>query len=110
MRKLRLSWRPLLPLPLEPFFSEQSYDDRASAARSLIGISGTRALDLYAGAPFCRRVAESFDEVTLVESDTLSLEAARENVNARKARFVPTRWRSGSGPNRPDPAVARRRL
>lgn len=77
--------------PLSHFFQSNLTMTELLLREALSGISGTRALDLYAGAGlFAAGLAESFDEVTLVESDTLSLEAARENVNARKARFVPT--------------------
>lgn len=51
-------------------------------------LQGARAADLYCGAGlFASRLSESFDEVACVESDTVSLEAARGNVPKSKASF-----------------------
>jgi 23S rRNA (uracil1939-C5)-methyltransferase len=77
--------------PLGHFFQSNLMMTELLLREALSGLSGARALDLYAGAGlFAAELAESFGEVTLVESDKLSLEAARENVSARKARFIPT--------------------
>ncbi len=77
--------------PLSHFFQSNLSMTELLVEKALSGLSGTRALDLYAGAGlFAAGLAESFSEVTLVESDTQSLEAARENVSQGKARFVPT--------------------
>ncbi len=51
-------------------------------------LTGTRAADLYCGAGlFASRLSELFDEVTCVESDTVSLEAARRNVPKHNTVF-----------------------
>jgi 23S rRNA (uracil1939-C5)-methyltransferase len=51
-------------------------------------LQGSRAADLYCGAGlFASRLSEIFEEVTCVESDTVSLEAARLNVPKNKASF-----------------------
>ncbi|MDD3981446.1 MAG: TRAM domain-containing protein [Spirochaetales bacterium] len=77
--------------PLSHFFQSNLAMTELLVDKALLGLSGTRALDLYAGAGlFAAGLAESFSEVTLIESDAQSLEAARENVRAGKARFVPT--------------------
>jgi 23S rRNA (uracil1939-C5)-methyltransferase len=58
---------------------------------ALLGISGQKAVDLYSGAGlFAARLAGQFGEVTCVESDAVSLEAARGNLPAGTGRFVPT--------------------
>lgn len=54
------------------------------------GLEGRVAADLYSGAGlFAARLAAQFDEVLCVESDTVSLEAARTNLPKGKARFYP---------------------
>jgi 23S rRNA (uracil1939-C5)-methyltransferase len=51
-------------------------------------LHGSRAADLYCGAGlFAARLSDDFDEVACVESDTVSLEAARQNVPKSKANF-----------------------
>jgi tRNA/tmRNA/rRNA uracil-C5-methylase (TrmA/RlmC/RlmD family) len=48
---------------------------------ALDGISGHVAVDLYSGAGlFAARLVRQFDEVICVESDAVSLEAARGNM------------------------------
>jgi 23S rRNA (uracil1939-C5)-methyltransferase len=52
------------------------------------GLSGAHAADLYSGAGlFSARLAQSFEQVTLVESDTVSLESARYNLPSGKGKF-----------------------
>jgi len=81
----------LYHFPLSHFFQSNLAMTELLVKKALSGLSGSRALDLYAGAGlFAAGLAETFREVTLVESDKQSLEAARENVSPGKARFIPT--------------------
>ncbi|HEY9054705.1 MAG TPA: TRAM domain-containing protein, partial [Rectinemataceae bacterium] len=49
---------------------------------------GELALDLYSGAGlFAARLARAFRSIVLVESDSVSIEAARKNVSGKNARF-----------------------
>ncbi|MEW6547887.1 MAG: TRAM domain-containing protein [Spirochaetota bacterium] len=74
--------------PLSHFFQSNLGLAPALAKEAVQGASGERAADLYAGAGlFSARLARSFGHVDLVESDTVSLEAARNNVTPGKGRF-----------------------
>lgn len=74
--------------PLRHFF--QSNLEMAGALANDLAdrIRGSRAADLYCGAGlFAARLSDNFEEVACVESDTVSLEAARQNVPKAKASF-----------------------
>lgn len=77
--------------PLKHFFQSNLEMAGSLVEDALAGISGHRAADLYSGAGlFASRLSERFDEVTCVESDAVSLEAARGNLPAGKGRFIAT--------------------
>lgn len=77
--------------PLRHFFQSNLEMATLLVDDALSGISGHRAADLYSGAGlFAARLAAQFDEVTCVESDAVSLEAARGNVPQGSGRFAPT--------------------
>ncbi len=77
--------------PLKHFFQSNLEMAGALVDDALRGISGQKAVDLYSGAGlFAARLAGQFGEVTCVESDAVSLEAARGNLPAGTGRFVPT--------------------
>ena len=87
--------------PLSHFFQSNLTMTALLLDRAVAGLSGTTALDLYCGAGlFGARLATTFDQVLCVESDTVSLEAARDNLPRGKGRFyaqdVET-WVSGQG-------------
>jgi len=77
--------------PLRHFFQSNLEVAALLVDDALSGISGHKAVDLYSGAGlFAARLAAQFDEVICVESDAVSLEAARGNVPAGSGRFAPT--------------------
>ncbi|MCX7027661.1 MAG: hypothetical protein NT061_09300 [Spirochaetes bacterium] len=76
--------------PLAHFFQSNLAMAERLVDRAVAGLSGGTALDLYSGAGlFAARLASSFDQVICVESDAVSLEAARGNVPPGKGRFHP---------------------
>jgi 23S rRNA (uracil1939-C5)-methyltransferase len=77
--------------PLKHFFQSNLEMADALVDDAMEGLSGGKAADLYSGAGlFAARLAERFDEVTCVESDAVSLEAARGNLPAGRGRFIAT--------------------
>ena len=74
--------------PVAHFFQSNISMAGRLVDRAVAGLSGGAALDLYCGAGlFAARLASSFDKVICVESDTVSLEAARGNLPAGKGSF-----------------------
>jgi len=74
--------------PLSHFFQSNLDMAERLVDRAVSGLSGGVALDLYCGAGlFAARLASAFDQVICVESDAVSLEAARNNVSGGKGRF-----------------------
>lgn len=74
--------------PLGHFFQSNLGLASLLVDEAVRGLSGAHAADLYAGAGlFSARLAQSFDQVTLVESDTVSLESARANLPPGKGKF-----------------------
>ena len=74
--------------PLAHFFQSNLLMAERLVARAVEGLSGGLALDLYCGAGlFAARLASAFDRVVCVESDAVSLEAARSNVPAGRGSF-----------------------
>ncbi len=86
--------------PVRHFFQSNLAMAGALVEDAVAELSGERAVDLYAGAGlFAARLAERFRSVTLVESDAVSLEAARANLPAGSGKFVPTdveAWTDGA--------------
>jgi len=77
--------------PLRHFFQSNIEMAGRLVEDAVDGISGRVAVDLYSGAGlFAARLAEQFDEVICVESDAVSLEAARGNLPPGSGRFVAT--------------------
>jgi len=77
--------------PLRHFFQSNLEMAAILVDDALAGLSGQKAVDLYSGAGlFAARLAAQFDEVTCVESDAVSLEAARGNLPPGSGRFAPT--------------------
>jgi len=77
--------------PLGHFFQSNCRMAGLLAKEATQDIAGNKAVDLYAGAGlFAAHLADKFSDLTLVESDGISLEAARGNIPHRHARFVPT--------------------
>lgn len=77
--------------PLKHFFQSNLEMAGLLIEDAMEGLSGRTAADLYSGAGlFAARLAERFDEVTCVESDAVSLEAARCNLPSGKGRFIAT--------------------
>lgn len=77
--------------PLKHFFQSNLEMAGALVVDAMEGLSGRKAADLYSGAGlFAARLAEHFEEVTCVESDAVSLEAARGNLPSGKGRFMAT--------------------
>ncbi|HWP67782.1 MAG TPA: TRAM domain-containing protein [Rectinemataceae bacterium] len=77
--------------PLKHFFQSNLEAADALLKDALSGLSGGVAVDLYSGAGlFAAGLALQFDKVICVESDTVSLEAARGNVPAGAGEFHPT--------------------
>lgn len=67
--------------PVAHFFQSNLSVLERLLARHILTLEGDAALDLYAGAGlFAAFLAERFASVNLVESDPVSLEAARSNV------------------------------
>ena len=76
--------------PLRHFFQSNLEAADALVKDALSGLSGSLAVDLYSGAGlFAAGLALQFDKVICVESDTVSLEAARSNVRAGVGEFHP---------------------
>jgi 23S rRNA (uracil1939-C5)-methyltransferase len=74
--------------PLGHFFQSNLELTEKLIDAAIEGLSGERAADLYSGAGlFAARLADRFKEVILVESDTISLEAARTNMPKGRGRF-----------------------
>lgn len=74
--------------PLGHFFQSNLAMAERLVDRAVKGLSGDLALDLYSGAGlFAARLASSFGQVVCVESDPVSLEAARSNLPRGKGRF-----------------------
>lgn len=86
--------------PLGHFFQSNLAMAGALVEEAVGGLAGYLAVDLYSGAGlFAARLAERFDEVICVESDAVSLEAARTNLPPGSGRFVPTdveSWTKGA--------------
>ena len=77
--------------PVRHFFQSNLEAAGALVKDALAGLSGGLAVDLYSGAGlFAAGLALQFDKVICVESDTVSLEAARGNVPAGVGEFHPT--------------------
>lgn len=77
--------------PLRHFFQSNLEMAGALVDDAIEGISGETAVDLYSGAGlFAARLERQFKEVICVESDAVSLEAARGNLSAGSGRFIPT--------------------
>lgn len=77
--------------PLKHFFQSNLEMAGALVVDAMEGLSGGKAADLYSGAGlFAARLAEHFEEVTCVESDAVSLEAARGNLPPGRGRFIAT--------------------
>lgn len=75
--------------PLRHFFQSNLGMAAMLVEDAIEGLSGQRAADLYCGAGlFAARLAERFAEVVCVESDAVSLEAARGNLPGGAGRFV----------------------
>lgn len=76
--------------PVGHFFQSNLKSAELLIQSALEGLSGLSAADLYCGAGlFSAPLAERFETIDCVESDTVSLESARFNVPSRKARFHP---------------------
>ncbi len=77
--------------PLKHFFQSNLEAAGALVKDALAGLSGGLAVDLYSGVGlFAAGLALQFDKVICVESDTVSLEAARGNLPAGVGEFHPT--------------------
>lgn len=87
--------------PVGHFFQSNLEMASVIARDAATGLSGERAADLYCGAGlFAKLLSKSFGELHCVESDAVSLEAARGNLGSAKARFFPEaveKWASGRG-------------
>lgn len=76
--------------PLKHFFQSNLEMAGKLVDEAVAGLSGDAAVDLYSGAGlFASRLAEGFSQVLCVESDPVSLEAARTNLPRGKGRFHP---------------------
>ena len=76
-----------IELQVEAFFQSNLGLLPLLVGAAIEGLSGRRVLDLYSGVGlFAAFLADSFDEVIVVEENPLSLSYARRNVPAR-ARF-----------------------
>lgn len=76
--------------PLKHFFQSNLEAADALVKDALAGLSGSVAVDLYSGAGlFAAGLALQFNKVICVESDTVSLEAARGNVPTGAGEFHP---------------------
>lgn len=95
--------------PLQHFFQANLDMAGRLAHDAVSGLGGARAADLYCGAGlFGKLLAKTFGEVLCVESDTVSLEAARANLPRGKARFFAQsveQWISGAAANRSDARI-----
>ena len=92
--------------PVGHFFQSNLEMASLVARDAIAGLSGERAADLYCGAGlFAKLLAGSFRELDCVESDAMSLEAARGNLEGGGARvkFSPEpveKWASARGAHR----------
>jgi len=76
--------------PLKHFFQSNLEAASTLITDALAGLSGNLAVDLYSGAGlFAAGLALHFKKVVCVESDTVSLEAARGNVPTGAGEFHP---------------------
>jgi 23S rRNA (uracil1939-C5)-methyltransferase len=91
--------------PLKHFFQSNLEMAGKLVDDAVTSLAGDVAVDLYSGAGlFAARLTESFGQVLCVESDSVSLEAARTNLPKGRGRFYPVdvdNWIAGQKTKKP---------